>query len=218
MTGDVDHRGPAESNAMPAPSNSVSDMRWNFGFGIALATFALIALVVWFPRDITGGFIETNEVGKVGPGDAFFPVLLAVSILLLSVIDLLVNAIRMARDFPMTGGVGRLTVGNLVFLARFHVAVLVGLIVMYSLGPVVVAVRNALSSDVLHYRQLVDAVPYKYIGFIAGGFIVTLPTIAWAERRWSPRSALIVLAVLVTMIFVFDILLTNVQLPPNADY
>jgi hypothetical protein len=47
---------------------------------------------------------------------------------------------------------------------------------------------------------------------------LTLPTIAWAEGRWSVRALLTVLSVVLVMIVVFDVLLRNVQLPPNADY
>lgn len=216
MANDANPGGPAPVRS--DPGQPAADIRWDVGFSATLAAFAAVALFVWFPRDIAGGFIVRNAVGKIGPGDAFFPVLLASAILILSLLDLALNGVRSARNVPPASTVGRLTFGNLVFLVRFHAAVLAGLIVMFWLGPALVAVQNELTGGALQYRQLADAVPYKYVGFVAGGLIVTLPTIAWAERRWSVRSALIALFVVVMMIVVFDVLLKNVQLPPNADY
>lgn len=217
MAGEDSLHSPARGETAPDPNVSRRGIKWNAGFGVTLSGFALIALFVWFPRDITSGFVETNQVGKIEPGDAFFPVLLACAILVLSLIDLLMTGFKAARNLP-AGDLGRLTFGNLLFLARFHVAVLFGLIAMYVLGPAVVTLQNSLTGEAAQYRQLVDTLPYKYIGFVAGALIVTLPTIAWAEGRWSVRALLTVLSVVLVMIIVFDVLLRNVQLPPNADY
>ncbi len=43
---------------------------WNIGFGAVVLVSALLALTVWFPNDIKGGFIDLNQVGKPEPGDA----------------------------------------------------------------------------------------------------------------------------------------------------
>ncbi|MEZ5843657.1 MAG: hypothetical protein R3D27_07965 [Hyphomicrobiaceae bacterium] len=115
------------------------------------------------------------------------------------------------------GAIGRLSADNFWFLFRFHIAILLGLAAMYGLGPAFVAVQNALTGGEVEYRQLADTVPYKYIGFVAGSLLMTLPTIAWAEGRWSARSAVTVLLVVLAIIVIFDVLLTNVQLPPNAN-
>jgi len=50
---------------------------WNIGFGAVASIAALIALFIWIPYDIKGGFIEINQIGKPEPGDAFFPIILA---------------------------------------------------------------------------------------------------------------------------------------------
>ena len=217
MSGDAKPNIPAAGRTTSDPLDSHRRFKWNIGFSITLFVFALLALFVWFPRDITGGFVEVKHVGKIGPGDAFFPVLLACAILALSLIDLITVLVRSARgNHP--GDMGELTFANILFLARFHVAVLLGLLVMYVLGPTVVAVQNILTGEISQYRQLVDTVPYKYIGFVAGALLMVLPTIAWAEGRWSVRAVLIVLLVVLVMIVAFDVMLKNVQLPPNADY
>lgn len=209
---------PPDETALESAPQPSRNARWDVGFGLVLVAFAVLALLVWFPNNIAGGFIVTSRAGKIGPGDAFFPVLLAGAILVLSLIDLAMSALRARRDNHAPGGIGKLTPGNLAFLGRFHVAVFLGLVIMFWLGPIVTALQNVLTDGALTYRQLADTVPYKYIGFIVGAAVVTLPTIAWAEGGWRARSVLCVLAVVAMIIVVFDVLLTNVQLPPNADY
>ena len=199
----------SEYNAAPDP--------WDTGFGAALFVLALLALLVWFPNDITGGFVETNFVGKIEPGDAFFPVLLAGTILVLSGFHFLRAMFsRGARDSAARSG--RLTRENLRFLVLFHIIVIAGLAVMYWLGPLTVSLANLAGITDLSYRQLVDTVPYKYVGYVAGGFLMTASLITWTEGGLQRRSLFTVLAVIAASILVFDVLLNNVQLPPNADY
>lgn len=191
---------------------------WNIGFGAVLVLFALASLFVWFPHDIIGSFIETNQVGKVGPGDAFFPVLLASAILGLSIVHLLSMLFHRRTGADTAATIGKLTVANVWFLVRFHLVVLLGLFTMYVLGPVVVSAVNAVQSSDLQYKALVDTVPYKYIGYAVGGCLLTMPLIAWAEGGLRLRSIIIVCGMVVLSILIFDVLLSNVQLPPNADY
>lgn len=197
------------------PTGKAAPDPWDIGFGAVVFGLALLALLVWFPNDIKGGFVETNHAGKLEPGDAFFPVLLTVAILLLSGCQVLVALLARRRA---SASAGRLTRANLVFLILFHVIVVAGLALMFWLGPIVVALANALSGSELTYRQLVDTAPYKYVGYLAGAFVITTGLIAWAEGRLRRSAVLTVLAVLAVSVLVFDVLLTNVQLPPNADY
>ena len=191
---------------------------WNIGFGIVLCLFAILALFVWFPRDIIGSFIETNQVGKVGPGDAFFPVLLASAILGLSIVHLVATLWQRRSGDDTAITIGKLSSANIWFLVRFHLIVLAALFIMYVLGPLVVSAINAVFGSELKYKALVDTIPYKYIGYAVGGCLLTLPLIAWAEGSLRIRSIVIVLATIIASILIFDVLLSNVQLPPNADY
>ena len=190
---------------------------WDIGFGAALFGLALFALFVWFPNDITGGFVETNFIGKTEPGDAFFPVLLAGTILVLSGFHFL-RALFSHKHRNTAAPSGRLTRANIVFLVLFHAIVIAGLAVMYWLGPLTASLANLAGITDLTYRQLVDTVPYKYVGYIAGAFLMTASLIRWTEGGLRRRSLFTVLAVIAGSILVFDVLLNNVQLPPNADY
>ncbi|MEM9592525.1 MAG: hypothetical protein AAF967_14605 [Pseudomonadota bacterium] len=190
---------------------------WDIGFGAALFVFALLAIFVWFPNDIRGAFVETDHAGKPEPGDAFFPVLLAGAILVLSATHVLKSLLlrKHAGDEPSQAGLNR---DDLIFLVFFNLIVVSALAAMFWLGPLAVAVANAVSGNDLTYRQLVDTVPYKYIGYGFGGFVMTASLIAWAEAGLRWQAILAVVSVIAVSIVVFDILLINVQLPPNADY
>lgn len=190
---------------------------WDIGFGAVLFVFALLALFVWFPNDIRGGFVEVDHAGKPEPGDAFFPVLLTSAILVLSASHVL-RSLLLRRHSDEARTTARLTRDDLIFLVLFNLLVCAGLAAMYWLGPLVTAVAGFVSASDLTYRQLVDTVPYKYVGYGIGGFVMTATLIAWAEAGLRWQAVLAVLGVIAASIIVFDVLLINVQLPPNADY
>lgn len=187
-------------------------------FGVVLSALALLALFVWFPSDIKGGFVGTNYAGKTEPGDAFFPVLLACTIFALGLVSILLSLSRQRPTKIVQPVTGTITLADVKFLCVFHAIVLSGLGVMFWLGPAVVEVANGLRGTDATYRQLIDTPPYKYIGYVAGGGMIATCLIAWTQGGFRIRSFAIVLAVLGVLIGLFDGLLTNVQLPPNADY
>ena len=178
-------------------------------------TQTLLTLVLWIPNDIVGDFIDTGPTGRPEPGDAFFPALLAGTLLILSTIQLL--GAFLARGAPAPAA-GKLTRDNFKFLIGFYAIVLAGLAVMYGFGPLTVKVLRLAGAMDATYRQLVDTVPYKYLGYLAGGFCMTTGLIYRAEGRLRWRAVFAVVAVITLSVLIFDVLLTNVQLPPNADF
>ncbi|MEM9783150.1 MAG: hypothetical protein AAF899_11805 [Pseudomonadota bacterium] len=189
--------------------------RWDIGFGAVMLVGALLALFVWFPNDIQTGFIFTNAIGRVEPGDSFFPVLLAIVMAALGAAQILLALIR---GRPAGAPARRLTGANLRFMATLFGIVLAGLAVMYWLGPAVVTVMNALGLLEGSYRLYTDTAPYKYLGFVTGGLGMTLALIWRTEGRLRRASVLSVVLVLLASILIFDILLKNVLLPPNAEF
>jgi len=187
---------------------------WNIGFGVVVLIAAILSLLVWFPNDIKGGFIELNQVGKPEPGDAFFPIILASMLVVLSC-GQLVSVIFGPHSQHASG---RLTFHNLKFLITLYAIIAAGLLVMFWLGPLVVNVLRAAGVVDNTYRQLADTVPYKYLGFVVGGFIISFGLIIRAEGMVRTRAALTVIVVIAVLIFILDILLHNIQLPPNADF
>jgi hypothetical protein len=190
---------------------------WNIGFGAIGLCLALATLLFWLPNDVGSGFLKTNRVGIQVPGDAFFPVLLAWALLLLSALQMLGAWRDRTEDSPGTAS-SKLTTDNFRFLVFLYAVVLVGLALMYWLGPAVTGLLRRLGMIDGTYRELLDTVPYKYIGYVAGGFTMVLGLIARAEGRVRPRAVLTVVIVLAALILIFDVSLKNVALPPNLDY
>jgi len=190
---------------------------WDIGFGAVTLVGAVLALGLWFPNDIAGAFIEYSPAGKAQPGDAFFPILLASALLVLSVVQLL-GAFRSRTERLSLDSGAALTLANLEFLLKFFAIVLTGLAVMYWLGPLTTGALRALGVIDQTYRQLVDTVPYKYLGYVTGGFLMICGMITWAEGQVTRRAVLTVAIVLAASVVIFDLLLSNIQLPPNADY
>lgn len=190
---------------------------WELGFGAVTFISAMLMLTVWIPNDMLGGFIDPDPTGKLEPGDAFFPTLVAVTLLILSLIQLgnaAINRVKLNAE----PGIGKLTLEDMKFLSIFYIIVLGGLTIIYWLGPLTVDALRGLGLLDLTYRQLIDTPPYKYLGFLAGGFGMTCGLIYMAEKKLRPVAIFAVLGVLAGAILIFDILLSNVQLPPNADF
>ncbi len=190
---------------------------WDIGFGVVVLAGALLALFVWFPADIPTGFFFVNAIGREEPGDAFFPIILALFLLVLSVLHLGLSFYRswQGNAVPATG---ELTSDNFKFLGAFMVIMAISLAIMYWLGPLTVAALNTFGWLDASYRALSDTAPYKFIGYVVGGFVMTITLIAWTEGRIRWASVLSVLITLTVAILIFDLLLKNVLLPPNADY
>jgi hypothetical protein len=191
---------------------------WDIGFGAVVLAAGVVALVIWFPLDITGGFIEPGISGKMQPGDAFFPVLLAGAMVFLSVVHLCVAFFGHAPTRAPNDGAGRLDAANIRFFILFHAIVLGAMAVMYWLGPLTVWLLGVAGFVDLGYRQLVGTVPYKLIGYVVGGFLMTTALITWAEGCLRRRTILTAVLVIAVMVLIFDVLLSDIQLPPNADY
>ena len=190
---------------------------WDIGFGVVVLAGALLALFVWFPADIPTGFFFVNAIGREEPGDAFFPIILALLLLVLSIIHLGQSFYRswQGNAVPATG---ELTLDNFKFLGAFMIIMAISLAIMYWLGPLTVMALNVIGWLDTSYRALSDTVPYKFIGYVVGGFVMTITLIAWTEGRIRWAGVLSVLITLTVAILIFDLLLKNVLLPPNADY
>lgn len=190
---------------------------WDIGFGVAVLVGALLSIFVWFPADIRTGFFHLNQIGKSEPGDAFFPIILATALVVLSIIQLL-GALLRPQQRGADAAQHRLTGDNIKFLILFLAITAGGLAIMYWLGPLVTWAMRSLGLIDVDYRQLTDTGPYKYIGYVVGGFLMTIALIAWTEGRVRFVAILTVSLLLLLFIFIFDGLLHNILLPPNAEY
>ena len=197
-------------------ATTAASIWWDISFGATAICFALLALFVWFPNDINGGFMFINAIGREEPGDAFFPTLIVLAIAVLGALQIIASLRdRMAGRRSVALG---LSLSNVRFLAEFLLIVGVGLTVMYWLGPAVVLVLNAVGFLEGSYRNYTDTAPLKYVGFVVGGVVLALGLIRRTEGRIRWASILSVACVLLFSILVFDTFLNNVLLPPNAEF
>ncbi|MBR9880943.1 MAG: hypothetical protein GYB17_15760 [Gammaproteobacteria bacterium] len=195
--------------------------RWNLWLGIGLLGFCLLCVTLWFPRDIGSGFLEQNLTGRTVPGDAFFPVLLVGLIALLASL-LILSELRHGarRSHPPSAGeaVGRISPDNLAFLLRAIIVTAVSLLAMNATGPLLVTLTNAVGlTDYSGYRAASGTFPFDISGFFVGATLLTCGYIHTTRHRLRGWDVLVALAAAGALVLLFDGLIDNVQLPPNAD-
>lgn len=193
--------------------------RWDVGFGVVVLAGGFLAWFVWFPNDIQSGFLVKDTFGELRPGDAFFPYLLVAATMLLAFLDLVRAAARPAeKDGQDEEEAGMLSFGNLRYLLLLTTIIGVCLGSMYLAGPTVVWLINVVGDGSATYRELIDTAPYKYIGFLVGGTALPMVLIVLTERAFSRNALLAGVVSVIVLIGIFDVLLTNIPLPPNGDY
>lgn len=177
--------------------------RADLGLALFAILCALLAIFLWIPADSGSGIVETVR-RQTRIGDALGPTVAASFILAGGVLTL----------FGRNGTAARLWWENIWYI----VALLLGFALCFALmrwaGPALVIMTHGEGAE---YRVLRDTVPWKYTGFIAGGFVMVFGMICGAERRLSWRAALIALAAVLALIAVYDLPFDDLLLPPNGD-
>ncbi|WP_417692762.1 hypothetical protein [Roseibium sp.] len=190
---------------------------WNLWLGLGTLIFAAVSVMVWFPQDIGSGFLKKSLTGQTVPGDAFFPILLMALMVPLGVI--LVFTHFRARSGSGGEQVGDIGLQNLAFLLRAITLVGLGLLAMNWTGPALVWCTNAIGlTELSGYRAVSGTFPFDVSGFFVGGTFLTCGFIHTTRHTLRPRDVLIAAVSTAVLILLFDVLLTNVQLPPNADF
>lgn len=184
--------------------------KWDLFVGLAGVGLAIAALVIWFPRDIAGPFIEITLTGRRQPGDAFFPTILAVLLVLLGLCQAAAN---FGKPKALPNDLPRLGPEDVVFLC-----VMAGLLGICGFLTYWVGTQLAELVDGRDYRRLRDVAPYKFFGFMIGGLGLILPMIAISERRLTWRAFVFSLVFVGLLLFVFGMALPNTFMPPNAEF
>ncbi|GAW37290.1 hypothetical protein RA2_04367 [Roseovarius sp. A-2] len=189
---------------------------WNLWLGLVVLGFVALCLTVWFPQDIGSGFMQKNLTGRTVPGDAFFPVLL-VGLMVPLAILLIFSQLR-PRPGASGEPVGHVGADNLVFLILVILLTGMSIMLMNLTGPAVVWLTNKAGLTAFSgYRAASATFPFNVSGFVVGGFLLICGFIRLTCRRLSLLHVLVALGVVLMLVLVFDILLENVHLPPNAD-
>ena len=188
---------------------------WNAVLGGACGLFALTVLLLWIPSDVTSGVVEQVR-RQVVIGDAMAPTVWSIGIGVLGLLLALASLLRLregVRESPDGGP----TWANLRYLLLLVATIVGALLVMTHAGPLVVGIAQSLGSDVDSYRSLRATRPWKYIGYLAGGFLLVFALMSYTSHRISPRLALIAAAAVLIMALAYDLPFKNLLLPPNGD-
>ncbi len=173
--------------------------------GLAFLAFALFVLLIWVPLDTDTGLIEKVRRRWV-IGDALAPSVAAVLIALGGGL-VTINAL-LGRGEPMPLGWSSLRFAGLSFGLLF-----VAFLLMRWIGPLAVTLAGEAES----YRNLRDTLPWKYLGFLSGGFVLIFVSIVAVERRLTVRAFLVAVLAPLIIALVYDLPFDDLLLPPNGD-
>ena len=169
---------------------------------VILLAFAALVLVFWLPADTDTGLYEIKR-GKFTIGDALAP---AFAGTVMAIAGLLLLFGSKARDAP------KLDTGHVKFLSAMIAIVLAGMVLMRWAGP---AATMLFADD--DYRLLRDTVPWKYLGFSSGGFVIVAGASSVVEGRFSRGAALAGVVAVLFIIALYDLPFEDLLLPPNGD-
>jgi len=194
----------------------MSSRSWNLALGFACIAFALIAIFIWIPHDITSGVI-VHERGQTNVGDAMAPTVWSYA---MGALGLLLLLTSWRSDRAANGGVVAgpgVTTANMRFLAILIAILVLSMVLLRYTGPVLVALLHSLGANVTDYRSLRDTIPWKYLGFVTGGTTVVAGLFAMIEGKLTLRQVLIALISVIAIALVIDLPFKHLPLPPNNE-
>ncbi|MBE0623485.1 MAG: hypothetical protein IH606_01610 [Burkholderiales bacterium] len=194
----------------------MSARSWNLALGLVCVAFALLAVFVWIPHDVSSGVI-VQERGQTNVGDAMAPTAWCYALGALGLLLVLTSwRSRPAAKSAVASG-PRITAANVRFLALLIFMLVVSLVLMRYAGPVLVALLHALGANVTDYRSLRDAIPWKYLGFVIGGTTLVAGLLALIEGRIRTRQILLALIAVIVIALIVDLPFKHLPLPPNNE-
>jgi len=189
--------------------------KWTFGLAIFFIIASLISLFVWIPNDIETGVIERFR-RQITIGDAMAPTMVAWGVLFVS-IALLIDAILSSRA-PRASENSVMDAQSFVFFFKLTFVIVIALLLMLYSGPLLVEFLNLMNGESNNYRLFKGSMPYKYIGYILGGFVLIFSSIGLVENKFSTNGAWLSVIAVAVLTFLYDVPFDNLLLPPNGDY
>ncbi|MEZ5659307.1 MAG: hypothetical protein R3E83_12515 [Burkholderiaceae bacterium] len=180
---------------------------------LALA-FALVLLLLWIPADVESGVIETFR-RRTTIGDAMLPTMLGYGIGAIGLWLLL-----RPRRAPSPDGPGAdsndtgFGLQNLRFLIWMAAVLVACLLAMRWTGPIVADLAGSAEGG---YRSLRDTVPWKYLGYLVGGFLLLSALLIRLNGGMRIRWLMIALVCVVVLMLLIDVPFDDLLLPPNGD-
>ncbi len=176
--------------------------------GAGIVLLGLFVMLVWIPLDTETGIIEKVR-SRQEVGDAMAPTL-AAALFVFAGLLLCVTAYRGGSKLQL----GPSTFVHLIFV--LGIAVLSFAFMRWT-GPLAVAVAGLFDADLPTYRNLRDTLPWKYLGYLAGGTLLVFGLISYVEHRFRWRNVLIAFVAAVALALLYDLPFDDLLLPPNGD-
>lgn len=174
--------------------------------GFVVVLFALALLLLWIPNDVEGDII--NKVRRRSSiGDPMAPTITGILLLLCGLMLSITGLMKPA-------GKARLRLSNAAFLVGASAFFALVVIVMLFTGPLVVSLFGIADE----YRLARATAPWKYLGFLLGGFVLLFTVIVSVERRVRVRSIVLALVIPLVIAMFYDLPFDDTLLPPNGDY
>jgi hypothetical protein len=188
---------------------------WNLVLGLAALAFSLTTLFLLIPVGVESGVIEEVRRQTV-IGDGMAPTVWSISLGALGLLLALGSWLRVKEAVPEPSGGGP-SAQNMGYLALLLLIVSASLALMTLAGPLAVKVAQVMGSDVESYRVLRDTRPWKYLGYVLGGFLLIFGLMSYISHCISWRLALVSITATVLMAMAYDLPFDNLLLPPNGD-
>lgn len=170
----------------------------------------LLAALLWVPFDSeTPPIYEFRRQTYIG--DAMLPMVAAAGVLICAAVHLVLSWRR--READDSDGPFDLSTGS--FFLSFFLILATSLVLMYWSGPVALALFG---EEGVGYRQMRASFPWKYLGFVLGGFVMVFGLISLIAGRLTLRDAVVALCAVAGLILVFDVPFDTILLPPNGDF
>lgn len=183
---------------------------WSFGLALFFFVGSLITLFIWIPNDIETGVIETFR-RQVTIGDSFAPTVMAAGMLVVSFVMGVMVYLQPGSEVKQG-----LDKQSLSFFLRLFMVIAPSLALMIYTGPLVVDLINLMGGDLGSYRLQKATVPYKYLGYLSGGFVMVFGIICVLEGRFSYSAAWLSIATVIFLTVLYDVPFDSLLLPPNG--
>jgi hypothetical protein len=183
---------------------------WTIGLALFFFVGSLVTLFIWIPNDIETGVIETFR-RRVTIGDALAPTVMAAGILVVSFFMGVLAYLQPGSEEKQG-----LDKQSLSYLLRLFVVIALSLALMVCTGPLVVDFINLMGGDLGSYRLQKATIPYKYLGYLSGGFVMIFGIIRVVEGRFSLSAAWVSIAAVIFLTVLYDVPFDSLLLPPNG--
>lgn len=179
---------------------------------VAFLAIGLLGAVIWVPLDTDSPPIYEFR-RQVFIGDAMLPMVAAIGVAVFAALQILVTL----RGNRTADGPTPFDAATFAFFAMVFAILAASLLAMFWSGPLALALFGS-GDETVTYRQMRTTWPWKYVGFVLGGFLMVFGLTSLIEGRFRWSRVLSSLLAVAVLILIFDVPFDTILLPPNGDF